>query len=325
MKKALTLLFALTLSVSVISGCAAHKEANTDALTENDEMNYGYSQYVELAEYKNPTINWESEKNASLLSQKMSSSSVKKVTDRAVKKGDTVNIDYEGFKDNVAFEGGTAQGYDLEIGSGSFIDGFEDGLIGKMPGGTYDLNLTFPENYQSTDLAGQAVVFKVKINYISEPDNSEEAANSVKSEVMAEAIINDLVETSNFKKLPQDRVDYYTDYINNYYLSIVQQQGYDSVDSYISQNAIDKTQFESDTKNSVELQVKTELVLKALAEKEGLNITTDEYNDKLKEYANTYSTTTSEFEEKQGKSTIESVILQEKVFDYLNKNVKLKQ
>lgn len=85
---------------------------------------------------------------------------------QTVETGDCVNIDYEGKKDGVAFDGGTAQGYVLEIGSNSFIDGFEDGLIGVNVGETVDLNLTFPEDYQSEDLAGADVVFTVTVNKI---------------------------------------------------------------------------------------------------------------------------------------------------------------
>lgn len=83
-----------------------------------------------------------------------------------VEEGDIANIDYEGLKDGVAFEGGTAQGTNLEIGSDSFIDGFEDGLIGKKVGEKVALELTFPENYGSEELAGQAVVFNVTVNKI---------------------------------------------------------------------------------------------------------------------------------------------------------------
>ena len=89
------------------------------------------------------------------------------VTDRAVEVGDTVNIDYEGKQDGVAFAGGTKQGDFLVIGSGRFIDGFEEGLIGVMPGETVDLNLSFPDSYSANpDLAGQPVVFTVTVNYI---------------------------------------------------------------------------------------------------------------------------------------------------------------
>ena len=81
-------------------------------------------------------------------------------------KGDTVNIDYEGFKDGVAFDGGKAENYNLELGSGSFIPGFEDQLIGVKAGDEKELNLTFPEDYHADELKGAAVVFKVKVNEV---------------------------------------------------------------------------------------------------------------------------------------------------------------
>lgn len=89
------------------------------------------------------------------------------VTDRAIEAGDRVTIDYEGFHNDVPFEGGTAEGHQLEIGSGSFIPGFEEGLIGHETGEALDLPLTFPAEYHAEDLAGQDVVFKVKIHEIT--------------------------------------------------------------------------------------------------------------------------------------------------------------
>lgn len=92
---------------------------------------------------------------------------VGRIMDRAVEEGDVTDIDFVGKKDGVAFDGGTASGYKLTIGSGGFIEGFEDGLIGVMPGETVDLNLTFPDPYQNNpDLAGQEVVFTVTVNGI---------------------------------------------------------------------------------------------------------------------------------------------------------------
>ena len=82
--------------------------------------------------------------------------------------GDTVNIDYEGFKDGVAFEGGKAEGYNLTLGSKSFIPGFEDQLVGAKAGEEKELNLSFPEDYPAEDLKGAAVVFKVKVNKVEE-------------------------------------------------------------------------------------------------------------------------------------------------------------
>ena len=98
-------------------------------------------------------------------------------TERAVRDGDLISLDFCGKKDGVAFEGGTAQGYILDIGSGTFIPGFEEGLIGVMPGEEVDLNLTFPENYGSADLAGQDVVFTCTVQGIITIDSIIETAN----------------------------------------------------------------------------------------------------------------------------------------------------
>ena len=112
-----------------------------------------------------------------------------------VEEGDITDIDYEGLKDGVAFDGGTAEGAKLEIGSNSFIEGFEDGLIGKKVGENVELNLTFPEDYQNTELAGQEVVFKVKINKI------------VKEEFMTYDTVTDEFVASNFVSEGYQTVD----------------------------------------------------------------------------------------------------------------------
>ena len=94
------------------------------------------------------------------------------VEGRAAKEGDVANIDYVGTKDGVAFDGGTASGYNLSLGNGGFIDGFEDGVVGMMPGEEKDLNLTFPEEYHSAELAGQDVVFHVTLNQLMSPEET---------------------------------------------------------------------------------------------------------------------------------------------------------
>lgn len=92
------------------------------------------------------------------------------LTDRAAKSGDTANIDYEGTQDGVAFTGGTAYAYDLELGSGAFIAGFEDAVIGMMPGEEKDIPLTFPKDYHNEELAGEDVVFHVTLNHVTNPE-----------------------------------------------------------------------------------------------------------------------------------------------------------
>ena len=151
----------------------------TACTNKNDEAkpyDYDLSEYVTLGEYKGVSyiavdvakvteeditneINNEIENNDLMIENK--------ITDRPAQNGDTVNIDYVGLRDGVAFEGGTYAGYDLVLGSNSFIDGFEDGLIGANVGDEVALNLTFPSNYGNAELAGAAVVFNVKINSIS--------------------------------------------------------------------------------------------------------------------------------------------------------------
>ena len=120
-----------------------------------------------------PTSEEVEEQISNLLSQH---SSTEHITDRAAADGDTVNINYVGSVNNVEFTGGSAENYDLTLGSGTFIDGFEDQIIGHKPGETFDVNVTFPDGYSdSTDasgnavkLSGQKAVFTVTLNYISE-------------------------------------------------------------------------------------------------------------------------------------------------------------
>lgn len=124
--------------------------------------------------------------------------------DEEVKSGDTVNIDYVGKKDGTAFDGGTAEGYSLKIGSGMFIPGFEEGLIGAKKGETLDLNLTFPEDYQQADLAGADVVFTVTVNSIS---RQRELTDELVKEISPEAKTVEEYKES-VRKLLQENVDY---------------------------------------------------------------------------------------------------------------------
>ena len=132
------------------------------------------SDYVQLGEYKGievtaqDTTVTDEDVETELQSQVENATPIyEEITEGTVADGDVVNIDYEGTLDGVAFDGGTDTDFNLTIGSGQFIDGFEDGLIGKNIGDTVELNLTFPEDYTTnSDLAGQDVVFTVTINYV---------------------------------------------------------------------------------------------------------------------------------------------------------------
>ena len=182
----------------------------------------------------------------SLLSQY---STTQAVTDRAAQNGDVVNIDYSGTVDGVAFNGGTYQGYDLTLGSGSFIPGFEDQIVGHNTGDTFDVTVTFPDGYDaSTDsdgntveLSGKEAVFRVTVNSISEPVTPELTDEWVDStfgtsddvhtveelkaffssalydQNLEDAIMDALLDTADFKDVPKQISDYYICMFLNYY------------------------------------------------------------------------------------------------------------
>lgn len=192
----------------------------------------------------------------SLLSQ---NTTTQQITDRAAADGDTVNIDYVGTVDGVAFTGGTYSGYSLTLGSGSFIDGFEEQIVGHKPGETFEVNVIFPDGYSdSTDAEGNAVVlsnkkavFSVTLNYISEeilPEltdawveenfSSTDGVHTVE-DLRAEyqkmlyqnnlntAVMDYLLANSTFKDLPKEVTDYQVNQCLNYYYTMAQYYGYD--------------------------------------------------------------------------------------------------
>ncbi len=169
MKKYLTVIISALLCVCLLCGCGKTTYATGDMKIKD---------VIKLGNYKNLSVDTSSEDfTAQFKELEKSDASTYAAFDKLesgkVENGDVANIDYVGKKDGVAFDGGTAQGYDLEIGSGSFIAGFEDGLIGVEVGSTVDLHLTFPENYDNTELAGKAVIFTVTVNYRQVPQTYE--------------------------------------------------------------------------------------------------------------------------------------------------------
>lgn len=269
------------------------------------------------------------------------------ITDRAVKSGDTVNIDFTGYMDGVAFEGGTAQGYELDIGSGKFIAGFEDGLIGVMPGEEVSLNLSFPDPYPNNpDYAGKPTVFVVKVNYIVEyviPDysdefvqeytngeytNTEDYSKFIKEQLEAQAyedrssnkaqyllemaIANAQIldkPKSEYDKYYNEIVEYYTLMAANYQISLA------DLMAYFYQ--LTESEFYKQAENYANDSVSANLVVAAIAQKENITLTKDEYNSSLQQLAESSSTDTETLETKYGKTYFTVRFLREKVRDYL--------
>jgi trigger factor len=217
--------------------------------------------------------------------------------ERAAQEGDVVNIDYVGKKDGVAFEGGTGEGYDLTLGSGQFIDGFEDGLIGAVKGQELNLDLTFPEQYHSEELAGQAVVFEVKVNEVKEQVEPElndafiaehtdsatveeyrkavweemeqmalsNADNQKKSDVFLKVIDDSEVTT------PEESIQTTFEQQKSSYEQQAQMFGID-LDTLVSYYGMDLESFESELMELAKEICKQNAVVKAIAEAENITV-----------------------------------------------------
>ena len=229
------------------------------------------------------------------------------VKDRAAQLGDTVNIDYKGVMDGVAFDGGTAQGASLELGSGSFIAGFEDGLVGLNPGETVDLNISFPDPYlNNPDMSGKPAIFTVTVNSISVlelPELTDEFVAGLGTEecstveefrqYMSDSILEEkqlayeeekeamaldqIMQTSEFKKdMPEGMITRLKDGLMNNVGNYASMYGM-SLPDYVAAvyGGTAETYDTTLTNLSVEM-AKQYMVMQVIAEKEGLTVSDEE-------------------------------------------------
>ena len=235
------------------------------------------------------------------------------VEKRAVKKNDIAVIDFEGFVDGVAFDGGKAEKYELAIGSGSFIPGFEDQIIGHKIGEEFDVNVTFPAEYQE-DLASKDAVFKIKLHEIkvkelpalddefakdvSEFDTLDELKKSVKAQLeeakKADAdnkVTNDLLEEvvkGIEVDIPNAMIEEEIDNIVNNFNYRLQSQGLD-LNTYLSYTGMDMEKFREGNKDTAAENVKYNLAIEAIVKAEGIEATEDEINAEYETVAKTYN------------------------------------
>ncbi len=280
---------------------------------------------------------------------------VVKKTEGKVKSGDTVNIDYVGTKDGEAFDGGSAQGYDLEIGSGSFIDGFEEGLIGKEIGSEVDLNLTFPEDYGVEDLNGADVVFHVTLNYIAEIpeltdelakklsggeyDNVKDYVESVRSSIQSgydedyknsvfTMIMGKLSELYPVEQYPEANIEYNINDIMDRYIKPYASMYGMSLDDFIASayNGLTEEEFrETQLAPAAQANLAQEIILTAIAEKEGITMTDQELDKLLASYAEEYGVTVEELTAGMDRESIRSSELQQAVMNWLYENVTIEE
>ena len=265
--------------------------------------------------------------------------------DQAAKEGDTVNIDYVGKIDGEEFDGGSDQGADLKLGSGKFIDGFEDGLIGARKGETRTLNLTFPED-STQDLAGKAVEFTVTVNAVKEPlseptdqwvadniegydniadykagirseqeeSNEQTAENQVRyaawTQVIDNCIINEYPETlvEVGKKLYEQQVETYAKYAGM------------ELDAYIESSGLTQEEYQSNMEEYGKNVAAQALVCQAICDKEGFAIGDDDYQKALQDMLTEYGCTEDELIQTYGQDNVEQSIMLNRVSNLILEN-----
>ena len=274
---------------------------------------------VEISDYKGIEV----EKNVKTISDEDVDNQLKSmqerngrlitVEDRAVENGDTVVIDFEGFMDGKAFDGGKEDGFSLKIGSGQFIPGFEEQIVGKTTGEDFTINVTFPENYQMEELAGKPAEFKIKLHEIkttelpdldddfakdtSEFDTLDELKADLKkklednaaknADAAAENAVYDAVIAKMNADIPQVMFEHKIDEMVRDFEMRLSQQGLD-LPMYLSFTGMEEAAFRDTFKDQAEKTVKLRLALEQIAKLEGIEVTDEQVMEELKKMSENY-------------------------------------
>ena len=273
---------------------------------------------VTLGQYKGLEAEKESDKvsaaevNAEIESVRKRNARIVTV-ERPAKMGDTVNLDYDGYKDGVRFDGGKAEGHDLVLGSHSFVPGFEEQIVGMAAGDEKDIDITFPENYHE-GLAGAAVVFKIKVNEVkeeqlpalddefakdvSEFDTLKDYKANIKKDLTAQkkataennfrnAILNKAVENMTVD-VPAAMIDERVNSVIQDYARNCAMQGL-TLQQYFSMMGADEATFRSYIRPNAETQVRGDLLLEKVAEVENIQVTPEEIEEEYAQAATAYN------------------------------------
>ena len=273
---------------------------------------------VELGEYTGLTVN----KDVKTVDEADVDAEIKRMQDRngrlltregAAENGDTVDIDFEGFVDGVAFEGGKAEHYSLVLGSGSFIPGFEDQVVGHSAGEEFDVNVKFPEEYGAAELAGKDATFKIKLHEVkykelpaldddfakdvSEYDTLDELKDSIRNNIKTnldkqaeQKVENDLMDQviANMKAdIPDAMVDSRIDELVQDFEYRISQQGLKLAD-YLKYMGMNIEQFRAQFEEQADKQDKMRLAMEAIVAKEGITASDEEFEEEVKRIADAY-------------------------------------
>ena len=254
------------------------------------------------------------------------------VTDRPVAQGDTAVIDFEGFVDGVAFEGGKGENHSLEIGSHTFIDTFEDQLVGKNVGDEVDVNVTFPEQYQAADLAGKPATFKVKINEIkakelpelddefakdvSEFDTLAEYKESLKKDLekkkqdeakrtKEDEAIQKIIDKSKME-IPEAMIDTQCETMIEEFAQRIAQSGL-SMDQYLQFSGLTVDGLKEQVRPEALTRIQSSLVLEQIAKEENIEVSDADVDAEIEKMAKNYGMEADKLKEYMGEGEKESM------------------
>lgn len=253
------------------------------------------------------------EVDAELAKEQEKNATFKEITDRAVENGDKVNLNFEGFVDGEAFEGGKGEDYPLTIGSGSFIPGFEDQLVGAKIGEEIEVNVTFPENYQSAELAGKPAVFKCTVLKITQkvlPELNDEFADDVSEFSTLEEYKADIRKNLEVKKeenartekenkvidaiiadseieIPEPMLKAQQEQIVDEFAQRLQSQGL-NIDQYFSYMGSSREKMLEEVKDQADKRIRTRLVLEEIVKAENIAATDEDFEVELDKLAKAY-------------------------------------
>lgn len=338
--KKLKLISLLLISILTLMGCSSK---NANDIGDLDK-------YIKLGQYKElkytqtaPPVS-DADVDAYIEGMLDSYKEEKSIVDRPIKNGDIANIDYKGLLNGTAFDGGTAQGYDLKIGSGTFIPGFEEQLVGVKKGDKVELNVTFPKEYQSAELAGKAVVFEVTVNDIKEevlPELTDEFVKekfgfddiaaykeSVKANLQEQADFPDKLALLEMATANSEILEYPKEKLDKNIADMKVQLEQNAASSGMKpeeflQNYLHMTmeEFDKESKVQAEKSLASELTVLAIAEAEDLNISDAEFDKLLDTYTQRFNLKSSdELISMYGEETVRKQAIYEKVMNFLVEN-----
>lgn len=285
--------------------------------------------YLGMEAVQNKTEATDEEVNAEIDRVRQQNSRETEVTDRPAQNDDVVNIDYEGFCDGKAFEGGKAEKASLKLGSGQFIPGFEDQIVGHSIGDEFDVNVTFPEEYHAAELAGKAVVFKVKLNGInvielpevddefakdvSEFDTIDEYKADLKAKIQSrhdantenevkDQLIDKLVDKLD-ADIPDSMFETEVENVIRDYDTRLRMQGM-SLDMYFKYTGMDLDTMRQQARPQAEKQVKVRLALEKIAELEKIEVSDEDLNAEIKRIADSNHITEDQVKEIVGAEAV---------------------